>query len=823
MDIYGESKFVMKDTYDPFEAKIEQWRMPGDQMHFFWAFCHIYKVDIVLYLTVVPRTMIFQDDLYGQRVAHEDGIVPKDFTTYPHQLIMEGPHYEPLVPFEPMSPELVSLLKTRKQDSDEPVNNKAKKDSKSIPKKEDRATTQVSDKPVNNNAKANPKSIQKKEDEAPTQVSDEPVNNKAKEDPKSIPKKITKITRQNNKANKNSKSIQNKTIKKTGQNTRKRRTLPRSTKNESSGKTGICCALDRCVMRNDNDINIHRRVPNNELRMKCSICNQLGHNECFEKEKKKNVCLKCVRDENNDNVAFASCLNDRLPGLMNAKSKEMWLDTNNRDMIEMENAVRKKFDLKHNAFSRDNFTKVKKSDLENQKFEDYVVSAFEKWGVDDDFWKKSSTLEKQTKIIEDIQDDIDNCETCRNRKKRRISQKSSKNKISIIFSRCNNCCAKMATIDGHKTTWKNARTILSKRYQASLPGFVLGLKYISQANIVAQCGHYDKDNKLVKTTLIVDFSWVVRTYGQEYAAFLVSLKDSSDKFIPLNKEWHTEINGIRMDRVITRIKYKPPEQVKDYKETKTNKSNLQAHKRLKRHAIFLCQDANGKSFPVTENELKSNLDNEYIELIKSHANTDGFINVPAGNVRKTSLLHKHPKLVTTNSPELRYLQGDEDLCVVKSFVSALHHIGFESEAAEIDRLYNLRKSDTETKANAMETTIRIAEKVLPKTFAYKQFGPGEFDYCKLKKHSVFLGCIETSDGHVNHAVTLFQDHIFDSNEKVALRLSREGMNYCSNDSADTLQFKRFAKGYLITCTTRGWRNTFAKKKKERNKRIKINA
>ena len=121
----------------------------------------------------------------------------------------------------------------------------------------------------------------------------------------------------------------------------------------------------------------------------------------------------------------------------------------------------------------------------------------------------------------------------------------------------------MATIDGHKTTWKNARTILSKRYQASLPGFVLGLKYISQANIVAQCGHYDKDNKLVKTTLIVDFSWVVRTYGQEYAAFLVSLKDSSDKFIPLNKEWHTKINGIRIDRVITRIKYKPPEQVKD--------------------------------------------------------------------------------------------------------------------------------------------------------------------------------------------------------------------------------------------------------------------
>ena len=170
-------------------------------------------------------------------------------------------------------------------------------------------------------------------------------------------------------------------------------------------------------------------------------------------------------------------------------------------------------------------------------------------------------------------------------------------------------------------------------------------------------------------------------------------------------------------------------------------------------------------------------------------------------------------LMLDKSPKLKYLQGDEDLCVIKSFVSALHEIGFVEEAAEINGQYEAHKFEAATKAKAIETTIEIAKRVLPKSFEYKHYGCGEFNcFRDLTRNSVFLGCIETSDGHANHAITLFQDLIFDSNEKVALRLSKGGLNYCSNDgSDDTATFRRFATGYSIRCTVDGHKNKIAQK------------
>ena len=117
----------------------------------------------------------------------------------------------------------------------------------------------------------------------------------------------------------------------------------------------------------------------------------------------------------------------------------------------------------------------------------------------------------------------------------------------------------------------------------------------------------------------------------------------------------------------------------------------------------------------------------------------------------------------------------------------------------------------------METTIKIAKQVLPKSFEHKEFGPGEFDYAKLRKHCVFLGCIETSDCHTNHTVTLYQNYIFDLNEKIVLRLCKKGMDSCSEDGTDTIKFKQFARGYLISCTLSKQKNTFARLKKARKK------
>lgn len=215
--------------------------------------------------------------------------------------------------------------------------------------------------------------------------------------------------------------------------------------------------------------------------------------------------------------------------------------------------------------------------------------------------------------------------------------------------------------------------------------------------------------------------------------------------------------------------------------------------------------------------MKKKINGEHVGLTKQRVYSDGLLNVRAGRVRKSSLLHEHPNFVVKGALCLKHLHGNEDLCVVKSFVSVLHCIGLEKEADKIVGQHEMHKSTAVTKATSMETAVEIARQVLPKTFECKQCRPGEFNHTKMKKHCAFLDCIETSDGHTNHAVTLFQDHMFDSNEKTALHLYKEGKDCCLNNGTNTVKCKQFARGCLIKCTLQGWKNTFARLKKTREK------
>ena len=149
---------------------------------------------------------------------------------------------------------------------------------------------------------------------------------------------------------------------------------------------------------------------------------------------------------------------------------------------------------------------------------------------------------------------------------------------------------------------------------------------------------------------------------------------------------------------------------------------------------------------------------------------------------------------------IKYRQFGQDLCVIKSFVSALHYVGFTEEAKEINEHYASTDNKTANIYKTMENVINIAKIYLPRSMEYKPLSATNFTYTELPRHNIFLGIIETSDGHVNHAVTLFQDWIFDSNEEKAIPLCAQGLNYCSNDGSDMLlRFKHFRNGYLVRC------------------------
>ena len=382
-------------------------------------------------------------------------------------------------------------------------------------------------------------------------------------------------------------------------------------------------------------------------------------------------------------------------------------------------------------------------------------------------------------------------------------------KITTKTTRCKSCVAIVAEMKGHKKTWQHAFKILKSRYESSLPGYIRSLKYISPEKILARCHSMDETTKKqVRTNITVDYSWVVRTFGQEYAAFVAMLGSSSDNHIPVKKR-----NVIRMNKVIAKVQYCPGPVLVNYKEEALNVKLSSKPKEAPikyKHAKepFRCLDANNQTFRLSERDLLKHFDVEYVNFIKEHHNSGGYANVPVGAVRIHSTLHERPDLKLANAPALKYQQGNEDLCVVKSLVSALHAAGFVNEAMVINNQCELTKDSGQSKANRLQTTIGIAKHNLPKCFEFKHFKREEYNFARLKKNHIFLGIIETNDGHCNHAVSLFRNQIYDSNEKHAIKLSRRGLDYCSSDGIDDSKFSCFAEGYLIKCTRKGNSNSF---------------
>ena len=47
----------------------------------------------------------------------------------------------------------------------------------------------------------------------------------------------------------------------------------------------------------------------------------------------------------------------------------------------------------------------------------------------------------------------------------------------------------------------------------------------------------------------------------------------------------------------------------------------------------------------------------------------------------------------------------------------------------------------------------------------------------LEQFDIFLGGLIRSDGEANHAVAIYNNWIFDANEKIAIPLCKEGLDY----------------------------------------------
>ena len=67
----------------------------------------------------------------------------------------------------------------------------------------------------------------------------------------------------------------------------------------------------------------------------------------------------------------------------------------------------------------------------------------------------------------------------------------------------------------------------------------------------------------------------------------------------------------------------------------------------------------------------------------------------------------------------------------------------------------------------------------------------------LQPFDMFIGVLQGSDGEINHAIGIFNNWIFDGNEKVAIPLCKEGLDYCCSTSEIKNEFVKFYDGFFF--------------------------
>jgi hypothetical protein len=185
-----------------------------------------------------------------------------------------------------------------------------------------------------------------------------------------------------------------------------------------------------------------------------------------------------------------------------------------------------------------------------------------------------------------------------------------------------------------------------------------------------------------------------------------------------------------------------------------------------------------------------------------------FVDIPVGSCR-SSVMEIFPGFKCGNAPPVKFMQGENDSCVFSSLASAFHQTGIPDLIKAANCLQcksHGLTGGTDCLRAAMEIVDEKVEWLQPKRM--KKTFQWETD---IDEYMFFVGVMMDSTGSCQHAVTIFRNWIYDSNEPFALPLSKESLDCCTwtvKDGAvqEASLFVSFVKGWIF-------QETASKKKK----------
>jgi hypothetical protein len=305
--------------------------------------------------------------------------------------------------------------------------------------------------------------------------------------------------------------------------------------------------------------------------------------------------------------------------------------------------------------------------------------------------------------------------------------------------------------------------------------------------------HYNKGHKLIEQQMLVTDDWVIDTYGKELAKKIID-REEHDGFIKTVKA-DGVLAVIPLDpRPITRVKYHPPSFF--HKESKNGGDELTKEICARERWEGLLGD--GSVRVINEKDVLAQFGIRFVKECKALGNRK-YVRIPVGNC-KSSVIAMLPQLRQKNAPPIKFQQGHIDSCVVSSLASAFYHTAIP-DLVRLARILQKKAYPLARLSGGINAAKCIVEehvrwlqpKRLPRNFNWET---------DITDDMFVLGVIKESNGSCQHAVTIFRNWIYDSNEPVALPLSKQSLDCCTWDILDgkldvTSSFVCFDAGWIF--------------------------
>jgi hypothetical protein len=291
---------------------------------------------------------------------------------------------------------------------------------------------------------------------------------------------------------------------------------------------------------------------------------------------------------------------------------------------------------------------------------------------------------------------------------------------------------------------------------AETDAVVVGLKYDkNKEKFYAKTRYLGENNEMKYGIMNVADDWVYTKYGPHFAKKLMD-RAKDDEFMKAFTEDGEMVSFKVDDRAVIGIKYMPKSQ--------KDKNGIW-------HALL--EDKN--VITIDQSVVKENFGYRYMEECKK-LGRQKFVFVPTGDSRN-SVMEFCPWMMEKGAPEIKFRQGERDTCVFDSLASALYQTNVVELKVIAHKLFAAGR-----KHEGGADSLFIACKIVRESVRWLQ--PvrmrSYFDWRRDITNNMFvLAVIEDSSQKSSHAVTLFRNWIFDSNEPKAIPLTKQGLDSCT--------------------------------------------